>query len=208
MITLSHILIELRGEILTTNDFFEGVDFQQITDWELIVHFIESYRFSGMRKFEGITSFAILDTFSDENTIDFKHMGRIREIFEGLEQKDGFVYKSELILAFLNDMILEGLMSSVVRKSRLSKKGEKLYEVISRIEKESDDYINYGELEQYFTRRGFPILTLKYKEQSKQQVSVQEEAKVYLFTLPNCKSRVEYLRKIWSQKKFEKVFGK
>lgn len=67
MISLSYILIELRGEILNCNSIFNNVDFNKLNDWDFLVNYVESFQIDGVRKFEGITSFAILNTFNEEN---------------------------------------------------------------------------------------------------------------------------------------------
>ena len=48
----------------------------------------------------------------------------------------------------LNDEFLSNKMSDIVRKNKKNKKeGEKLFELINRIERETDDYVSFNEIE-------------------------------------------------------------
>lgn len=47
----------------------------------------------------------------------------------------------------MNDEVLSDLMSNTVRKAKNKSKGEKLYELINRIDRETDDFISLNEIE-------------------------------------------------------------
>ena len=255
IITLSQILLELRGDLINKNQLInektkseekeeknpnlksikeenlknpkkiskkapKSLKSQTVQNWtqnkketwSKIKNYIINFKITEKKNFEGLRSFAVLSLYEEENFIDFKNIDYIKKLFMSLKNIGGFVNKEDLLLAIRNDEFFDDKWGTIVRKNRFQRKGEILEDFLERVEEETDDFINWNEFRQFFTRRGFPILVFKYNEEDflKEDLNAEEDGdkKLYLWTFPNYKERKNYLKSIWSQKHFENIFGK
>ena len=210
IITLSQILLELRGEIINNNAQI-NLNKKKEDCWPIIQNYIKKFTLTEKKNFEGLRSFAVLSLYEEENFIDFEYLDYVHKLFMNLENISGFVNKDNLLISIRNDEFFDDKWGTIVRKNRFQRRGEILEDFLERVEQETDDYIDWNEFSQFFTRRGFPILVLKYNEEDygvDEKKEEKNDKKVYLWSLPNYRDRKNYLKSIWSQKHFEKIFGK
>lgn len=170
VITLSNILLDYRSEAicwrkgLPTTD---AIGFGK-PSWEHFEVYLKSYILRTNKSFQGVISYAVLSIYKAENTIDFEHFGYIRTLFETIEHVEGFVKTEELLMRLRTSEYLANKMDQQIRPVIQNRKGEPqserkklqnetLSELLDRIEHEAEEWMDFSEFQQYFSRRGFPM---------------------------------------------------
>lgn len=160
VLSLSSILLDFRSELM------HKIIPERLSDltFEFIESYIRGFTLKRAHNFQSITSYAVMAIYEKQNETDFEHLGHIKTIFDSLPNVDGFVLKEKLILTVRNDEFLCQLMNAYIRNPDEANKetprnlvDETLFDLLDRIESESETWIDWGEFRQYFTRRGFPM---------------------------------------------------
>ncbi len=63
----------------------------------LIIDFITNYQLNPKKNFKGITSFAILSCFEEENTIDFQYMNYLWNQYDKFDKIENFIKTKDFI---------------------------------------------------------------------------------------------------------------
>lgn len=169
IITLSNILLDFRCEAICWRRGAadrSGADFGR-PSWELFEDYFRDYTLRSQKPFQGVVSYAVMSVYKSENTIDFEHFEFVRSIFNSISDTCGFVETSELLMRLRLDDSLIPKLGLPIRRPQGGRpvegsvagrlELETLGEVLDRIENEAEEYIDFGEFQQYFSRRGYPM---------------------------------------------------
>lgn len=156
VITLGHILLFLRLEMK------EGVNNNNnLRNWNFLKTYITEFRLKTGDDSRSISEIALLPVLKKEEEIDIDYMPHIKSLFDEIKNEEHFADKDEFIIKIKNNEHMDELMNKRVRYS--SKKddyelyNETLDRLLDRIEEEAGDYIDWIEVREFFSQRGFPM---------------------------------------------------
>ena len=156
IITLSHILLILRTEMK------EGINHKEnLRKFDFFKNFIKNFSLPTNEKARSISELAFLPILKKEEIIDIGYLDHIRKLFNQVKNEEGFVDKEDFLIKLRNDDILDEFMNKRVRQSQPNDDYELYNEIldrlIDRISEEAGDYMDWIELREYFSQRGFPM---------------------------------------------------
>ena len=161
ILTLSHVLLCMRIEILENKELYGDLKYH---NWDRVDTYIKQFELKApLKDLFGVPP-TVVELFRPGNKIDIEFLPSLRNKFNSLSCREGYVSKEDLLIAIANDEYLNKQMDVLVRDPGLYRKGindelanENFTQLLDRIDKEAEDFISWEDFRQYFTRRGFPM---------------------------------------------------
>lgn len=157
----------LKAEEINTGDS-KFVSSKRYISWNQFIEYFTNY--SKNKKVSNIDLEFKRDEVDDQNMIEVpKHLlAEMKDIFDRQKNEDDFVKTFEYLDGLKRSNIVQGYFETGVRSEARygSIPGETLLQVMKRIEDQADDFIDWDELIQYFTKRGQPVKVIAAKTKS------------------------------------------
>lgn len=161
VLTLGQVLLCMRMEILAQREVYSD---KKQHSWAVVDIYVRTFKISGsFNNLFGVPN-SLLELFKPGDKIDVDFMQHLHELFLKLPSKEGYVSKEDFLIKIGNDERMEMLLGAKIRNPGRSRKGmndeledENLNQLLDRVDSEAEDYIDWEDFRQYFTRRGFPM---------------------------------------------------